>query len=1200
MLALTKFSNQTNPFAQLTEALVAGKTPILVSGAGEIHKAHMTAAVRQETGRPVVLVCTDEGEANRLGRDVAALTGETPVKLTSRELTFYPVSGLSRQAEQTRIGALYAMATGTAPIVIATVDGLMQRCMPQDVLLGCAETVMMGVSLDPQTLIVRLVRAGYRRCEQVEGPGQFALRGGILDFFSPAHTAPVRVEFWGDDIDSMAHFDPESQRRTAQIGEATILPTAEALPSLHPGGQAGALDALRGLLERVQRRKGASEVQIAQLETDIALLDGGGVLPSADRYMGLFYEEAERARGVGDAAPYRTPLDYLPAGCTVLLCELGRLTERGKIYLAEHKDELKAAQESGALEKSLALFCQPWPDVFEAFVGAATGRPCSDTVQQEYTTDGHWPPLQLVVMEHFAGSGHGLAFSPKALVGLLAKQLPSYGGSMETAEGDIRHYVETGYRTLVLTRDTGRAKRLMERLSEVGLPVQLELSPAVKLPEAGTCTVTLGSLSAGVEYPGVKLAVITEGQLLRTDAKPRKTRRRGKQLESYTDLSPGDLVVHEHHGIGRFAGITPMDIDGVKKDYIKIAYHGTDTLYVPATQLDLVSKYIGTGGEDKPVKLSRMGGAEWTRARSKAKGAAKDLAKGLIQLYAERQRQRGHAFAPDTAWQQEFEDAFEYTETEDQLDCVAEIKRDMMRDMPMDRLLCGDVGYGKTEVALRAVMKCVLEGKQAAILVPTTVLAQQHYVTTVRRFSGYPVRIEVLSRFNTPGQAKKITDAVEAGAVDIVIGTHKLLQKKMVFKDLGLLIVDEEQRFGVSHKERLKEMSKNVDVLTLSATPIPRTLNMALSGIRDMSTIEEPPQNRQPVQTYVMEHDWGVIADAIRRELHRGGQVYYLHNKIEGIERTAARVRDMVEGAQVAVAHGRMEEGHLSHAMERMISGEAQILVCTTIIETGIDIPNVNTLIIENADRLGLSQLHQIRGRVGRSSRAAFAYLTYRPDKALSEVATKRLGAIREFVEFNSGFKIALRDLEIRGAGNVLGREQSGHMMSVGYDMYLKLLNEAVLEEKGEKPEVRAECAADLAIDANIPAAYVAMPEARMDLYRRIAHIRTEEDASDVTDELIDRYGEPPKPVLALIQVARLRGEAARVGITEISQKGGHLQFTFLPERFELERVSAIYALPGFKGRVKILAGDVPMVRVKLSDNAVIDQAAAFVRAYGT
>jgi len=1113
-----------------------------------------------------VLLVADEAEANRLGRDITALTGETVHYLTSRELRLYPSIGMSRDIEQKRIAALYAMLQGEAKLVIATIDAISQRCIPQGILEQAAEVIQKGTSQDPQALIEQLVRTGYRRTEQVESPGEFALRGGILDIFSPAHPSPIRAEFWGDEIDSLAYFDPGSQRRTEEIECARLLPTAETLPSLHPEGTAGAITALKEHLSRISRRKNTSEALRTQIEADMESLETSRGLPSADRYMGLFYKT------------FASPIEYFRENTIVFCSELARLADRAKLYGTEQKDEITAVLEAGMMDGNLADFSRPFPDLF--------------TELTSYPT---------IVMEHLSASSHGLDFSPKALVSLLAKQLPSYGGSMETAEGDIRHYIQSKYQTVVLCSDPERAKRLAERLRDTGLGVSLALSPTEDLPEPGACVVTIGTLSAGMEYPTAKLAVITEGQLIHTAPRPkgRRSAKMGSKIASYTDLAPGDLVVHEHHGIGRFVGIVQMDVDGLKKDYIKIAYHGTDSLYVPAMQLDLVTKYIGSGGEDKAVRLSKMGGADWTRARSKAKGAAKELAHELIQLYAERSRQKGYAFAPDSTWQREFEDTFEYTETDDQLSCIAEIKQDMEKPIPMDRLLCGDVGYGKTEVALRAVMKCVLDGKQAAILVPTTVLAQQHYTTILRRFTGYPVRIEVLSRFQTTGQAKKIEEAVSKGQVDIVVGTHKLLQKRIQFGNLGLLIVDEEQRFGVSHKERLKEIAKDVDVLTLSATPIPRTLNMALSGIRDMSTIEQPPRNRQPVQTYVMEHDWGVIAEAIRRELSRGGQVYYLRNRVEGMTRTAVRIGEMVEGAQVTVAHGQMDEQLLTRAMESMISGESQVLVCTTIIESGIDIPNVNTLIIEGADSLGLAQLHQIRGRVGRSNRSAFAYLTYRPDKALSEIATKRLSAIREFVEFNSGFKIALRDLEIRGAGNLLGREQSGHLMSVGYDMYLKLLNEAVLEEKGETPPKRVECTADLTVDANIPERYIPESAQRMDIYRRIAHIRTEEDALDIIDELLDRYGEPPKSVMSLIQVAKLRGQAAEAGITEIAQKGSHLQLSFVAETFSLDRISAVYQLPGFQNRVKILAGEKPAIRLKLvPENPVLNQAEAFIKAY--
>ena len=655
-----------------------------------------------------------------------------------------------------------------------------------------------------------------------------------------------------------------------------------------------------------------------------------------------------------------------------------------------------------------------------------------------------------------------------------------------------------------------------------------------------------------------------------------------QKLQSYTDLTPGDLVVHVHHGVGRFAGIQRMPVDGVEKDYIKIDYAGGDCLYVPATQLDMVSKYIGGGEEGEArQKLNRLGGTEWAKQKTRAKKAVKDLAKGLTELYAQRQRRPGFAFSPDSVWQREFEEAFPYAETDDQLRAIEEIKRDMERPRPMDRLLCGDVGYGKTEVALRAVMKCVLDGKQAAILVPTTVLAQQHYATARGRFKDFPVTIEVLSRFTAPGEVRRILQEVQTGGVDLLIGTHKLLQKGMAFKDLGLLIIDEEQRFGVTHKERLKELSRQVDVLTLSATPIPRTLNMALSGLRDMSSIEEPPADRQPVQTYVIEHDWAILEDAMRRELSRGGQIYYLHNRVESIDLTASRIQKMLgEEARVVTGHGRMGEQELSAVMQAMVDGEADVLVCTTIIETGIDIPNVNTLIIEDADRMGLAQLHQIRGRIGRSSRRAYAYMTFRRGKILQEVAAKRLSAIREYVEFGSGFKIAMRDLEIRGAGNLLGPEQSGYLMSVGYDLYLKLLEEAVLEERGEEKRIETECSADLTVNANIPERYVPSPEQRMDLYRRIAAIRANDDASDLLDELLDRYGEAPKSVLALLDVALLRAAAARAGVSDISQKGDALRFQL--EVFRPEALAAVCGLAKYRRRLVLAAGETPALTLRL------------------
>ena len=755
--------------------------------------------------------------------------------------------------------------------------------------------------------------------------------------------------------------------------------------------------------------------------------------------------------------------------------------------------------------------------------------------------------------------------------------------------------------SLVLCGTRRRAELLQQLLHEKGLSA-FQCIPLTTLPKPGQILLTEGTLPFGMEYPLSKIAVLTEGQLIaRSEPKRKPAKKTGstnrQKLNSFTDLTPGDLVVHENYGIGRFVAMEQIKVDGAVKDYIKIAYQGSDTLFVPATQLDLVSKYIGGGGEDSNVKLNKIGSDAWQKTKAKARKAAKDMAGELIQLYAARKRQSGYAFSADAPWQKEFEDNFPYPETDDQLRCIADIKHDMESPIPMDRLLCGDVGFGKTEVALRAVMKAVMDGKQVAILVPTTVLAQQHYQTAVARFRGFPVTIDVLSRFRTPKMQQQTLQKLRAGSVDLIIGTHKLLQKTVQFKDLGLLIVDEEQRFGVSHKERLKELSKGVDVLTLSATPIPRTLNMALSGIRDMSTIEQPPADRYPVQTFVMEYSEPIVDDAIRREIERGGQVYYLHNRTETIDQCAAAIKRRIPGISVGVAHGQMGEDALGDVMQSMAEGEIQVLVCTTIIETGLDIPNANTLIIENADRFGLSQLHQLRGRVGRSTRHAYAYFTYRPEKNLTEVAEKRLSAIRDFAEFGSGFKIAMRDLEIRGAGNLLGAEQSGHMSSVGYDMYLKLLDEAILEEKGEAPKA-PECTADLNVTANVDKDYVSRGEERMDLYRRMAAIRSQEDADDLLDEIVDRYGEPPKGVLNLIDIALLRAKARQVGIKDIRQKSGDVLFTL--SNLNFEAVGALCSDPDYKQRVTFLASaKEPTLRFKLANGVdSLKQSKLFVEHY--
>ena len=1086
----------------LATAVEGNGCPAAVTGLASVHKAQMAAALALRTGKPLVMVCTDEGEANRLAGDLETLLGISALRLYARELFIRPGAVASRQWEMARIGALYALAKGEGRLVVCTAEGLLQKTAPAQRLLDSALTLEIGGRWDLSELPLRLVAAGYTRCDQVEGVGQFALRGGILDVFSPLMEEPVRCEFFDDEIDSLGSFDTTTQRRTKNLDSALVLPAAE--------------------------------------------------LP-------------------GDTPP-ASAFNCLPADALICLCETSRIAERVKNVLFQAKEDteslLAAGEPNGDLMR-LLLSQNEWLSQLERF--------------------------SVCMMEALPTSRYPL--NPRTLLTISAKQLSAYGGSLDAAAGDLEHYRSAGFAALLLCGNPTRAKNLQRMLQERDIPAALDFDGKA-LPQPGEVRLTVGALSAGAEYPQLSLAILTEGQLTAAASGKAPARRAVKKdsrqkLLSYTDLTPGDLVVHAHHGIGRFEGMRKMPVDGVEKDYIKIAYAGGDSLYVPATQLDLVSKYIGGGGEDsqRPAKLNKLGGADWTKQKARAKAAAKDLAKGLIALYAERQRRPGFAFSPDSPWQREFEEAFDYAETDDQLRCIEEIKKDMERPVPMDRLLCGDVGYGKTEVALRAVMKCVLDGKQAAILVPTTVLAQQHFNTAVNRFRSFPVEIRVLSRFQTPGQARQILSDLRTGRIDLLIGTHKLLQKDIQFKDLGLLIVDEEQRFGVSHKEKLKEMARQVDVLTLSATPIPRTLNMALSGIRDMSTLEEPPHNRQPVQTYVVEHSWPMIADAMRREIDRGGQVYYLHNRVESIDLTASRIQKLLgEEVKVVVGHGKMSEQQLSSVMEQMVEGEAQVLVCTTIIETGIDIANVNTLIIEDADKMGLSQLHQLRGRIGRSARRAYAYLTYRPGKVLTEIAAKRLTAIKEYVEFGSGFKIAMRDLEIRGAGNLLGPEQSGYMMSVGYDMYLQLLEDAVLEEQGGKKAVATECAADLTVNANIPDRYVPSAEQRMDLYRRIAAIRSQENAADLIDELMDRYGDPPKSVYTLLDVALLRSSAARAGISDISQRGDKLRF--LIADFAVEAIAKVCAMPKYRQRLNLAAGEKPALTLTLRPKEPVLEAA--------
>ncbi len=1134
---------------------------VCLSGLGSPNRALVIAALRRTLCRPVCVVCADDAAAARMADDLACFLDSRPPVLPSRELSLAEASGVSREWEQKRLALLWNISQGRTPVFVSGAEALALHTMPKQILRQAGFLLRMGGAYERDALLARLEAAGYTRCDLVEGPGQYALRGGILDLYSPAESAPVRAEFFGDEVDALGWFDIQTQRRTENTAEALILPVAETQVQLHPQGRAGLIRDLEKLLARLKRRKVPYQPLLDTLCEDIDLLRGEARFLAADRYMSLIYPQEE------------TAADYLTEKTIVVYCEHGAAERQLKIRQDTLGLELDSAAQAGRVAGELCAFLAPWQELTEKLAGRLT-------IYLPTFLSAAFPQPQ-----------------PQRLLTITAKSLPSYGGSLDAAVQDLRHYSSLGYRCVVCCASEHRATVLHESLAQRGLPSLLDLSPS-ELPQPGSILVCRMALTGGTEFPEVGLAVLSDGQLQagRKKQPRRKTAAAKDRLSAFTDLSPGDLVVHVTYGIGRYVGMEQLKLDGVIKDYVRIAYAGSDTLFLPATSLDQVSKYIGGGEGTTP--LNRLGGSAWARTKAKTRAAVKELAIDLVQLYAQRARLPGYAFAPDTPWQREFEDSFAYQETDDQLRCTQEIKNDMEKPVPMDRLLCGDVGYGKTEVALRAAMKAMLDSKQVAILVPTTVLAQQHYATAMSRFRDFPVSIDVLSRFRSAAQQKKTLHAIETGTVDLVIGTHKLLQKSVRFKNLGLLIVDEEQRFGVADKEKLKAMSRGVDVLTLSATPIPRTLNMALSGIRDMSTLDEPPQDRYPVQTYVLEYAADVIDDAILRELNRGGQVYYLHNRIDSIESAAYKLRQRLgDQVSIGIAHGQMDENTLSDVMQQMTDGELQVLVCTTIIEAGVDIPNVNTLIVEDADRLGLAQLHQLRGRVGRSGRHAFAYLTYRKGRVLNEDAEKRLLAISQFAEFGSGIKIAMRDLEIRGAGSLLGAEQSGHMMSVGYDLYLKLLQEAVLEAQGQTPQPEIACTVDLTVAANIPKDYVSSGEQRMDLYRRMAAIRTEAQADDLCDELEDRFGTLPDSVMNLISVALLQGRASACGIGEISQTENKLRFSLA--QVNLAAASGVCSEPGYKGRLVLEMGEKPALVLRLrSGEKPLRQANLLVEGY--
>lgn len=1136
MSCFSKMFEKSSEFISLSESISNNNAPVGAIGLTDINKVHIVHSLCEKQNKKAFIITPDEASAVRFYENLSQFQSGV-LLYPKREFTFLNVEGISREFEHIRLGVLSRIIDGNYSAVVASQAAALQMTMPADELEKRSFKIKTGDEINIDNIVEKLIRAGYTKFDQVDGTSQFAVRGGLMDIFPPGADEPVRIELWGDTVDSITNFDISTQRRTDMVEEISIIPSTEVLFDSFKE-QAQKIDALAASL------KGKAIKARESLYSDSEKLKQGVSLHCNDKYLPLAY----KSNGI---------FDYFEG--LLFVCESAKVKEKCSSQEKLMNEELKWLVEDGTLCKGIDRFSLDFNELCAIYEK-------NNAVYLDSLPRGSFD----TPVRHLSD--------------FVCQSFNTWSGTLSQLKEELFPLLKTGY-TVVIMAGTARAGRALSYdINEMGYEsVFCEKRPSQF--RSGAVTVLTGTLSAGFQMSSIKFALITHAKTNKSKKKRKKVSSKDA-IHSLDELSVGDYIVHNVHGIGIFEGIHALDIKDVKKDYIKISYSKGDTLYVPVTQLDLVSKYIGPR-DDSKVKINRLGSGDWQKTKNKVRASVKDMAKELIALYAKRMSTQGFAFTEDTDLQRDFELRFEYEETEDQLRCADEIKGDMERTAPMDRLLCGDVGFGKTEVALRACFKCIGDAKQCAILVPTTVLAMQHYQTAMKRMEAFPVRVEMLSRFVSPTKQKQILKDLANGKVDLLIGTHRIISRDIKFKDLGLLVVDEEQRFGVAQKEKIKEKFPRVDVLTLSATPIPRTLNMAMSGIRDMSLLEEAPGDRRPVQTYVIEYDFSVLAEAMEKELARGGQCYYLHNNIDTIDHVAVQIKKAIPEANVGVAHGKMSEEQLSDVWEKLINGEIDILVCTTIIETGVDVSNVNTLIIENSDRMGLAQLHQIRGRVGRSSRRGYAYFTFTRGKELSDIATKRLEAIREYTEFGSGFKIAMRDLEIRGAGSLLGNRQHGHMESVGYDMYLKLLEEAVAEEKGERQpdEKEKECLIDLPVDANIPDSYIDSTPQRLAMYKAIANIRSNEDANDVYDELTDRFGVPPASVYGLVEIALLRNTAMKLGIFEIKQSGTSV--LFYVDDVKMEYLVALNEK--MRGRALFSAGKKPYISVKISGETAVD-----------
>lgn len=1124
--------------------------PVMISGCIDTQKIHLVhAAVNDYRFR--LIITGDEAKAREMQED-SRFFDKSSIYYPAKDFIFYSADVHGNQLAGERLRCIQkiiaAQDNRTNITVITTIDGCVDMLMPLQRYRDNIIHFKNSDIIDTEKLISKLVGIGYTRVPMIDGQGQFAVRGGIIDIFSYTDETPVRIELWDDEIDSIRFFDVESQRSVEKIQTYDVFPATEWILS-EDEIDAG-FEKVKDEVEKQLVTLGNDKKKKTQQEMD------------ACNRLRHAYADFERTRDYSKFILSFTDeiegfTDYFPKDETVfVLDEPDRIMERMELISYEYEESMKNRLEGGYVVASQTKLMRLIAEVYKNMQSS-----------------------RLMLLS-------SLDYKPKMLkpadyLRIDARSISSYNNSFEYLADDINKYKRTGYRVVLVCNSRTRAARIVADLEELGTQSYFSEDYDKEIMP-GTVMVTYGNIHRGFEYPLIGFVIITENDIFTSRTrKKQKKKYEGRSIAGFNELNVGDYVVHEMHGLGVYKGIEKITVEGVEKDYIKIEYAGNSNLYVLATQLDRLQKYAASDTEKKP-KLNKLGSVEWNKTKAKVHGAVEEIAKDLVELYSIRQNQKGYAFGPDTVWQKEFEEMFPYEETDDQLNAIADTKADMESTRIMDRLICGDVGYGKTEVAIRAAFKAVQEGKQVAYLVPTTILAQQHFNTFEQRMKNFPLKVAQLSSFRTNKEIKETLADLKKGFVDVVIGTHRLLSKDVEFKDLGLLIIDEEQRFGVAHKEKIKKLKNNIDVLTLSATPIPRTLHMSLVGIRDMSVLEEPPVDRVPIQTFVTEHNDEMIREAINRELARGGQVYYVYNRVRSIDEAAAHIQELVPQANVAFAHGQMEKRELEKIMVDFINGDIDVLISTTIIETGMDISNVNTMIIEDADKFGLSQLYQLRGRVGRSNRTAYAFLLYRRDRMLTEVAEKRLSAIREFSDFGSGFKIAMKDLEIRGAGNVLGKSQHGHMAAVGYDLYCKMLNEAVNDLKGIKNEYSFETNVDLSVDAYIPSTYIKSEYQKLDIYKRIAAIESEEELSDMKDELVDRYGSLSTPAVNLLNIALIKSMAHKIGIMEMKgtiedgPSGCYKTVMKVYPKAEINTEAIPDFIDSFGGAMKLVSGSQP------------------------